>query len=157
MLLCLINFTTAASHRIHEDQILAVSISSIKSSAASQGNLSPHEASQVAFRSPQGINHNVGTCLQALTLFEASISAAEVFKITNIISDSIYHLQKKVIEQSYDLNTRFLLLHHIQDSAQFERSQTSNLKVKSELLINVQKNRNSHEKPLQILSTELSK
>ena len=159
LLLCLINFTTAAPHRTHENQILAVSISFIESSAAaaSQSNLSSHEASQVASKSPQGINHDVGICLQALTLFEAGIPAAEVFKITNITPDSIYHLQKKAIEQGYNFNIRLLLLHHVEDSAWSERPQASNLEIESELLINVQKDRNSHEKPLQILNTELSK
>ena len=70
----------------------------------------------------------------------------------------MYRLRKKAIERGYQPESnKLLLLQYVEDAARSERPQRVNKELECELLANVQKDRNSREKPLKILSTELSK
>ena len=81
----------------------------------------------------------------------------EIIKVTKITCATVFQFRKKALQHEYNSeNLKILLTLYIKDASHFGKFKHADIKFEKKLLMSIQKDRNSHEKSLHILSQELS-
>ena len=100
ILICLLNLVNAAPHISNKPTHLTDEPAQADQSTHPAHNATVHDHETPPSPSPpsptaskpSSIKYDVGTHLQALSLYKAGIPFKNIFKITNITLSSIYHL-----------------------------------------------------------------